>query len=161
MEESVKKYSDNPFLYEARNGVEYTYITYKELHEKSKQLAAGLIDIGVSFEDRIALQSEGIKSRIISVLAALHAGAICVPLSVKLESEGDISFRINHSETSVVIASDQQIAKIRPMKKSFNMVTKYILLDPEDNIEPDELLFDDILNRGKELLAQDPNFLNE
>ena len=161
LEESVKKYSDNPFLYEARNGVEYTYITYKELHEKSKQLAAGLIDIGVSFEDRIALMSEGKNSWIISELATLHAGAICVPLSVKLESEGDISFRINHSETSVIIASDQQIAKIRPMKKSFNMVTKYILLDPEDNIEPDELLFDDILNRGKELLAQDPNFLNE
>jgi long-chain acyl-CoA synthetase len=161
LEESVRKFRDNPFLYEARNGVGYSFITYKEVQEQSKQFAAGLIDLGVSFEDRIALMSEGKNNWIISELATLHAGAICVPLSVKLESEGDISFRINHSETSVVIASDQQIAKIRLMKKSLNNVKKYILLDHEDNIEPDELLFDDILIRGKELLAQDPNFLHE
>ncbi len=161
LEESVNKFRNKPFLYEARNGVDYTHLTFEEVQEKSKQLAAGLIDLGVNLEDRVALISEGKNNWIISELAILHAGGICVPLSVKLESEEDISFRINHSETSVVIASDQQIAKIRPMKKSFNLVTKYILLDPEDNPESDELLFDDILNRGKELLVKDLNYLQE
>ena len=161
LEESVNKYRDNPFLYEARSGVDYSHLTYEEVQEKSKQLAAGLIDLGVNLEDRVALISEGKNNWIISELAVLHAGAVCVPLSVKLDSEHDISFRINHSETSFVIASDQQIAKIRPMKKSFNLVTKYILIDPEDNIESDEVLLDDLLKRGKELLAQDPDFLND
>lgn len=161
LEESVNKFRDNPFLYEARTGVDYSHLTYEEVQHKSKQLAAGLIDLGVNLEDRVALISEGKNNWIISELAVLHAGAVCVPLSVKLDSEHDISFRINHSETSFVIASDQQIAKIRPMKKSFNLVTKYILIDPEDNIESDEVLLDDLLKRGKELLAQDPDFLND
>lgn len=159
--EAVEKFRDKPFLYEARNGVDYTHLTYGEVQEKSKQLAAGLIDLGVKFEDRVALISEGKNNWIISELAILQAGAICVPLSVKLETEEDISFRINHSETSVVIASDQQISKIRPMKESFKLVTKYILIDPEDNPESDELLFDSLLERGKELLTQNPNFLKD
>ena len=161
LEESVNKFRDNPFLYEARTGVDYSHLTYEEVQHKSKQIAAGLIDLGVNLEDRIALISEGKNNWIISELAILHAGAICVPLSVKLDTEHDICFRINHSETSIVIASDQQIAKIRPMKKSFNLVTKYILIDPEDSIESDEVLLDDLLKRGKELLAQDPDFLND
>ena len=161
LEESVNKFRDNPFLYEARTGVDYSHLTYEEVQHKSKQIAAGLIDLGVNLEDRVALISEGKNNWIISELAVLHAGAVCVPLSVKLDSEHDISFRINHSETSFVIASDQQIAKIRPMKKSFNLVTKYILIDPEDNIESDEVLLDDLLKKGKELLAQDPDFLND
>lgn len=161
LEESVNKFRGKSFLYEARYGVEYKHLTYEEVQEKSMQLAAGLIDLGVNSEDRIALLSEGKNNWILSELAILHAGAICVPLSVKLESEEDISFRINHSETTVVFASDQQIAKIRPMKKSFNLVKKYILLDPEENLENDEILFDDILNKGKNILAQDHNYLKD
>jgi long-chain acyl-CoA synthetase len=161
LEESVNNFRHNPFLFEARTGVDYSHLTYEEVQQKSEQLAAGLIDLGVNLEDRIALISEGKNNWIISELAILHAGAICVPLSVKLDTEHDISFRINHSETSIVIASDQQIAKIRPMKKSFNLVTKYILIDAEDNIESDEVLLDDLLKKGKELLDQDPDFLNE
>ena len=59
LEESVKKFRNKPFLYEARTGVDYSHLTYEEVQQKSEQLAAGLIDLGVNLEDRIALISEG------------------------------------------------------------------------------------------------------
>ena len=161
LNEAVEKFADRPFLFEARKGVDYTHLTYKDVQTKAHEFAAGLIALGVQPGDRVALISEGKNNWIIGELGVLHAGAICVPLSVKLDTEHDISFRLNHSESSVVIASDQQIAKIRPMKRAFETVKQYILIDPEDNIEEDEILFDSVLDNGKRLLNMNPKSLDE
>lgn len=161
LQEAVDNFGSNPFLYEARKGVDYTHLTYKEVQEKAKQFAAGLIELGVEAGDRVALISEGKNNWIIAELGVLHVGAICVPLSIKLETEHDLGFRLNHSESSIVIASDQQIAKIRPMKKAFETVKQYILIDPEDNLQDDEILIDTIIENGKKALAQTPDKLEK
>lgn len=161
LNESVDKFADSPFLYEAREGVKYTSLTYKELQTKVREFAAGLIALGVKQGDRVALISEGKNNWIIGELGVLHTGAICVPLSVKLDTEHDISFRINHSECSMIIASDQQIAKLRPMKKAFDTVTKYILIDPEENLQEDEILFDNVLEMGQNVIEASETILDK
>ncbi len=161
LNEAVEKYGDRPFLYEARTGVNYTSLTYKEVQEKAKLFAAGLIALGIRAGDRVALLSEGKNNWVIGELGVLHAGAICVPLSVKLETEHDIGFRVNHSECCVIMASDQQIAKIRPMKSAFATVKHYILLDPEEALQENELLFDTIIEEGETLISENPSILEE
>ncbi len=161
LNESVEKFGDRPYLYEARKGSEYTHLTYKEVQEKAKQFAAGLIALGIKAGDSVALISEGKNYWVIGELGILHAGAVCVPLSVKLNTEQELGFRINHSECVAVLASDQQIAKLRPMKHSFTHVKRYILLDPEEKLEADELQFESVLAEGKKLLKSDPAALQE
>ena len=161
LDEAVSKYGDRPFLYEAREGTNYTHLTYKEVQEKARRFAAGLIALGIGAGDRVALISEGKNNWVIGELGVLHAGAICVPLSVKLETEQDISFRINHSECCAIMASDQQIAKIRPMKGAFSTVKQYILLDPEERPEADEMLFDAVIGKGERLMSANPSVLEE
>lgn len=161
LNESVEKYADRPYLYEARTGTNYVSLTYKEVQEKSKQFAAGLISIGIEAGGRVALISEGKNNWVIGELGILHAGAISVPLSVKLETEQDLAFRINHSECVAVLASDQQIAKLRPMKKLFTTVKHYLLLDPEDQPEEDESGFDSIMEAGRTLMDTNPAALKE
>lgn len=161
LDESVKKFADRPYLYEARTGTNYTHLTYKEVQEKSMQFAAGLIALGIEAGDSVALISEGKNNWVIGELGILHAGAVCVPLSVKLQTEQELGFRINHSECVAVIASDQQIAKLRPMKQLFTTVKHYILLDPEEQLAQDELWFDTILEEGKKQMASNPAVLEE
>lgn len=161
LDEAVSKYGDRPFLYEAREGTNYTHLTYKEVQDKARRFAAGLIALGIGAGDRVALISEGKNNWVIGELGVLHAGAICVPLSVKLETEQDISFRINHSECCAIMASDQQIAKIRPMKGAFSTVKQYILLDPEERPEADEMLFDAVIGKGERLMSANPSVLEE
>ena len=160
LNEAVDKFSDSPFLYEAREGVNYTSLTYKEVQTKAREFAAGLIALGVKQGDRVALMSEGKNNWIVGELGVLHTGAICVPLSVKLDTEHDIAFRVNHSECSIIIASDQQISKIRPMKKAFETITKYILIDPENELQDDEILFDTVLDMGKNILQENNDLLD-
>ncbi|MEA4917353.1 AMP-dependent synthetase/ligase [Proteiniphilum sp.] len=161
LNESVEKYGDNPYLYEARKGTEYISLTYKQVQEQSRQFAAGLIALGIEAGDRIALISEGKNNWVIGELGILHAGAISVPLSVKLQTEQDLSFRINHSDCVAVLASDLQIEKLRPIKGSFTTVKHYILLDPEEHPEKDERSFESVMEAGKTLLESNPATLQE
>lgn len=160
-DEAVAKYGNNPYLYEARKGVDYTSMTYSEVHEKVRLFAAGLISMGLQPEDRVALISEGKNNWVIGELGILSAAATSVPLSVKLETEQDITFRINHSECCMVLASDQQIAKLRPLKDKLQTVKRYILLDPVDKLESDEIFFDEVVEAGREHLRENPNIVRE
>lgn len=161
LNESVKKYGDRPYLHESRKGFDYTSLTYKEVQELSKQFAAGLIALGIEAGDRIALISEGKNNWVIGELGILHAGAVSVPLSVKLQTEQDLAFRINHSECVAILASDLQIAKLRPMKAAFSTVKHYILLDPEVQPDNDEQSFERILEEGKKLIDSNLSSLQE
>ena len=153
LNESVEKYGENPYLYEARHGIKYTSLTYKEVKEQSVRFAAGLMAMGIDADERIALMSEGKNNWVIGELGVLHAGAVCVPLSVKLETEQDITFRINHSDSVMVLASDQQIKKLRTMKEKMPTVKKYIILDPDVDAEEDEIHFNSVLEMGDAFLS--------
>ncbi|MDD4570766.1 MAG: AMP-binding protein, partial [Tepidanaerobacteraceae bacterium] len=83
----------------------------------------------------------------------LHAGAVCVPLSVKLETEQDITFRINHSDSVMVLASNQQIKKLRPIKEKMPTVKRYILLDSDVEAEEGEVHIEKVLEQGDTLLS--------
>ncbi|WP_352421538.1 AMP-binding protein [Proteiniphilum sp.] len=161
LKEAVEKYGDRPYLYEARKGTQYTSISYKQVEERTLQFAAGLMALGIKAGDRIALISEGKNNWVIGELGILHAGAISVPLSVKLQTEQDLSFRINHSECVAILASDQQIAKLRLMKSLFTTVKHYVLMDPDDNPENDELSFESIIEDGKKFIDANPSALKE
>lgn len=155
LDESVEKYGSNPYLYEARNDIAYTALTFSEVKEQSVRFAAGLMALSIEAGERIALMSEGKNYWVIGELGVLHAGAVCVPLSVKLDTEQDITFRINHSDSVMVLASNQQIKKLRPIKGKMPTVKRYILLDPEVKAEDNEIHFENVLKLGDELLATD------
>src|SRR5690554_210579 len=161
LEESVSKYGDKPFLHEARYGEDYTSITYLDVQREAIRFAAGLIALGVEAGDRVALISEGKNNWVLGELGILHAGAVCVPLSVKLETEQDITFRVNHSDSVMVLASDQQIAKLRPMKGKFTTVKRFILLDRVETTGEDEIHFNDVLALGDALLKTDRKQVEE
>lgn len=153
LNESVEKYGENPYLYEARHGKEYTSLTYSEVKEQSIRFAAGLMAMGIGADERVALMSEGKNNWVIGELGVLHAGAVCVPLSVKLETEQDITFRINHSDCVMVLASDQQIKKFRSIKEKMPTVKRHILLDSDVATEEGEIYFDSVLEMGDEFLS--------
>ena len=161
LNETVEKYGENPYLYEALHNIEYTALTFREVKELAIRFAAGLMAMGVEGGERVALMSEGKSNWVIGELGVLHAGAVCVPLSVKLDTEQDITFRINHSDSVMVLASNQQIKKLRPLKGKMPTVKKYILLDAEVEAEEAEVHIEDVLKLGDALLERDRKRVEE
>jgi len=151
LENSTQRYANNPYILEKKTD-RYEALTYSETRDEAYKVAAGLLALGVSKGDRIALISESRTDWVISELGILHTGAICVPLSILLKEGSDLKFRLDHSESKYVIVSKQQIDKINPIKQDLKNLEKIILLDPKESYAQDEIYIGDIKKSGEDYL---------
>jgi len=151
--ESVDKYSKNIFLLEKKD-VQYKGMSYSEIKDLVFRFSAGLISLGLKKGDRVALLSEGRNYWVISELGVLFAGGVSVPLSVKLAEPNEIKFRLKHSGTKMVIASQNQASKIDVIKKGLKDLKNVILLDSKDNCDKDEITAEDVIKKGDEYLEK-------
>jgi len=110
--------------------------------------------LGVQRGDHIALLSEGRNAWIFGELAIFYAGAINVPLSIKLEESNDLLFRLQHSYTRYVMVSATQLPKIRKIKEQLPDVRHIIVFDNLAEYQEKELSINDIACMGDELLLQ-------
>lgn len=157
---SVEKYADNPFLWEKTKD-RFEPTTYRETKEQAHLLAAGLIKAGVKPGDRIALLSEGRNAWIIGELGILHAGAVNVPLSIKLEESNDLIFRLSHSEAKYIMVSGNQLKKVRAIASSLPAIRKIIVFDKQPSYEPLEMSLEELFEWGKEQLSKYPKSVEE
>ncbi len=151
LESSSDKYPDNPYLLEKKTD-KYEALTYKETKEEVYKVAAGLLALGVKKGDRLALISESRADWVISELGILHTGAINVPLSILLKEGADLKFRLDHSDTKMVIISGNNLEKITSIKKELKNLEKIIVLDPREHYEADEIYMGDVKKMGEEYL---------
>jgi long-chain acyl-CoA synthetase len=147
-EECTLKYPDNVCLWEKKTG-NYEALTYKQLKEQVYKFSAGLISAGLNKGDRVTLLAEGRNEWIIGELGLLYAGAVSVPLSVKLNGADEIFFRLQHSGSRMIIASSNQAKKIQPIKNKLAGLEKIILTDPPENYNEKGIFFYDIIKSGE------------
>lgn len=158
-ENSVRKYYNNAFLWQKTND-KFEALSFGETQKRVYQFSSGLISIGIEKGDRIALLSEGRNDWVISELGILYAGAVNVPLSVKL-NEQEIKFRIEHSDARMVIVSATQAKKLTQTIKSIASLEKIIILDDQDNLDSKFLTFSSILEKGQKCLAINPEVFEQ
>ena len=152
-EESVRLYPNNTFLLEKTKKV-FEPTTYTQVKEKVYNLGAGLQALGVKKGDNMALLSEGRNWWIIGELAMFYAGAINVPLSIKLEESNDLLFRLIHGDVKFVMVSGTQLKKIRLIKEQLPQVKKIIVFDEQDHYEENEMFIGDVVKMGEEYLKE-------
>lgn len=109
-ESSVEKYGKKTFLLEKRHHA-FQPTTYAETREQALEVGAGLASLGIRPKDKVAILAEGSNGWIISELGIFYAGAISVPLSVKLEESNDLLFRLRHAEVKALFVSKQQLPR--------------------------------------------------
>ena len=159
VEQYTAKYGNETFLREKVDGV-WKETSFNTTREEAHILAAGFMSMGLEKGDKVALISEGRNYWIFSELGILYAGAVNVPLSFKLESDTDLTFRINHSDARFVIASQTQIDKIRRVIDKCPKVEKVIVMDPIE-LKDGEIYIGDIRTAGEEYLKEHKDLLLE
>ncbi|MDC7234601.1 MAG: AMP-binding protein [Spirochaetales bacterium] len=101
--------------------------TFKDVDKESDLFARALIARGIKKEDKAAILSEGRRNWVISEFGILKAQCIAVPLSIKLLEE-EIPFRLNHSESAVVVVSENSLDKILNIHSSLDRKPLVIVL---------------------------------
>ena len=149
-EESVEKFESNVYLWEKPQD-KYEGTTYGETRKQVYEFAAGLSNLGVKKGDRLSLVSEGRNSWVIGELGILYAGAVNVPLSVKLTPE-EIKFRINHSGSKMVLISSIQNQKLKQVINECKTIEKIIHFDTQEEYTDKEIHFNEVRKIGREWL---------
>ena len=153
-EENVDKFANNTYMWEKRDG-EFRSTSYAEMREQVYQFAAGLITLGVKKGDRLTLMAEGRTWWVVAEMSMFYLSAIDVPISIQLNEPADLTFRIKHSESRMIIVSGSQLRKIEAIKKELPLVEKIILMDPKETYEKEEIYMGDVMEEGKKLLEED------
>ena len=157
-EESCEQYSSNVYLWEKPND-KYEGTTYGETKKQVYEFAAGLICMGIKKGDRLSLISEGRNSWVIGELGILYTGATNVPLSTKLNPE-EIKFRLNHSESRILLTSSIQSQKIKDIIRDCRFIEKIIHFDKQEEYEPNEIHFNEVRKIGREWLESPANMIH-
>ena len=151
-ESSVRQYPDNTFLLE-KTGKEFQPTTYCEVRKQVYRLGAGLQALGVKKGDTMALLCEGRNMWVIGELAMFYAGAINVPLSIKLEESNDLLFRLVHGDVKYIMVSATQLKKVRLIKDQLPEVKHIIVFDPLESYEEREISLEEVFRMGDDFLA--------
>lgn len=90
-------------------------LTYRQIHEAARRLAAGLIDLGVRKGDRVAIMLPNCPQALIAYYGALMAGAIVVQVN-PLYMPRELKHQISDSGSRVMIALDLTYPKVNQLE---------------------------------------------
>ena len=159
VEKYTSVYADKTFLREKVDG-KWTETSFRKTRNKGRILAAGFMSLGLQKGEKVAMISEGRNQWIFTELGILYAGAVNVPLSFKLESDQDLLFRINHSDSRFIVASQSQIAKVRRVIGRCPGIEKVIVMD-RIPLQENEIYLDEVREAGLKFAAAYPDQLEQ
>ncbi|MCQ2973730.1 MAG: AMP-binding protein [Bacteroidales bacterium] len=140
--------------------------TFSDVENLSSNLAISLINLGINRFDRIAIIAEGRSAWIISEYSILKAGAISVPLSVKLQPD-ELTFRIIHSEAKCIFISKNCVPKALAMAESLKDQDVNIIFLDNDSDSVDALakvfknvyLYNELINPSSDIIEKNKSTL--
>jgi len=156
-EESVEQFGNNIYMWE-KPADKYEGTTYSETKKQVYEFAAGLMCLGIKKGDRLSLLSEGRNSWVVGELGVLYTGAFNVPLSTKLNPD-EIRFRLNHSESRMILTSSIQALKLKEVIKECKTLEKIIHFDTQEEYAPNEIHFNEVRKIGREWLETPGNLV--
>jgi len=157
---AVLSYPNNALLWEKTRD-SYTPISYAETYKRVREIAGGLLSAGIRKNDKVVLLSEGRNDWIISELAVLFAGGVCVPVSIKIDEPGELKFRIEHSDSRFIIVSGRQLFKIDKLRNELSLLEKIIVIDNKEFSDSKFISLTDLIKLGIEFNQTYPYKLDE
>ena len=117
-------------------------LTYGQLDERVRRLAAGLRGLGLRREERVLLLMLDCNDWPVSFLGALYAGLVPVAVNTLLTAD-DYAYMLEHSRAQAALVSGALLPTLAAaMTKSDHEVTKVIVSRPAAPLRPDQIDFD-------------------
>lgn len=122
---------DSPALYQAYpDGRRETY-TFRQLDERSNQIARALADRGVERGDRVAVVLPQKPANPLTHLACWKLGAVSLPLSVLFGPDA-LQYRLNDSESRVIVADESILETVREIREDCPDLEHVVAVDADD-----------------------------
>ncbi|MFJ1971290.1 AMP-dependent synthetase/ligase [Streptomyces sp. NPDC087903] len=137
-------------------------LSWGQAAERVYAIAAGLIELGVGSEQRVALASSTRVEWILADLGILCAGAATTTVYPQTNAD-ESAFILADSDSRVLIAEDAaQVAKAREKRGELPDLTHVVVVDPV-GVETDDwvLTLAELEQRGAAYLEKNPDLIKE
>jgi long-chain acyl-CoA synthetase len=138
----------------------YTDVTFQDAAKRTKQLAGGLVALGVKRGEKVAIISPNSLEWALADYAILTLGAITVPIYPSLLTE-QVSYILQDSESVTVLCSDlEQFKKVALCKDKCPLLHSVIVIDAPKS-EKEYLTFTELVNKGEHYISGNPTYVLE
>ena len=141
-------------------GEAWESVTWKQAGDRVSRLAAGLLSLGLTSEQRVGIASGTRYEWILADLAVMCAAGATTTVYPTTNAE-DTAYIVGDSECQVVFAEDdEQVAKLTEQKSLIPTVKKVVVFDGAT--DGDWLIsLDDLEKLGEAYLAEHPGIIEE
>jgi len=141
-------------------GEDWESVTWAQTDARVRQIAAGLVALGIEPEQRVAIASSTRYEWVVADLAVMLAGAATTAI-YPTTSQSDVTYIMADSQSRIVFAEDDaQIAKLRANRSSLPDVAKVVTFD--GTTDGDWVIsLADLEELGAARLAQEPSVVDD
>ncbi|HEX8646450.1 MAG TPA: long-chain fatty acid--CoA ligase [Thermoleophilaceae bacterium] len=145
---AVQKHSGNVAQMH-KSGDEWATTTFEELGTISREIALGLLDLGLEARDRVAILSHSRPEWTWANFGTITAGATSVSV-YQTNSPEEVRYVLDHSDSVAVFAEDEeQLAKIREVRDSLPGLRHVIAFEPGQDSGGGVISLDELRERGR------------
>lgn len=158
----VSRWPDRPALRYA-DGDGWRSITWASYGEAVRQVAAGLVALGIGSGDRVGILSGNEPRWHMADVGIMAAGGISVP-AYPTGTASQLAHVLGHSASRACFVGDRdQLAKLLLARSRLADLERIITLgEPPDGLDDEVLLtFDDLRSLGRQRLDQQPGTVDE
>ena len=138
----------------------WSSVTWQQVDDRVRLIAAGLIALGIAPEDRVALASSTRYEWVLVDFAVMCAGAATTTVYPTTNAH-DVAFIVANSGSRIVVAEDRtQVDKLIAHRAELPDVHKVVIFDGEGDGDW-VITLDELEALGKQLLAESPDAVDE
>ncbi|AYY14086.1 long-chain fatty acid--CoA ligase [Actinobacteria bacterium YIM 96077] len=146
--------------YRYPDGVGWSSLTWRQTKDRVWRLAAGLLSVGVEFEQRVAIAASTRVEWILADLAINCIGAATTTVYPSTNPE-DVEHILSDSNARVVFAEDdEQVKKVLEQRSQLPDLVKIVVMDGTGDGDV-VISLDELEQRGGERLEQEPTAVDD
>src|SRR5918992_1531473 len=132
-----------------RSGDDWVEVTYQELGDIVREVALGLVDLGIQPGDKVSILAHTRAEWSQACFGILTAGGILVTI-YQTNSPAECQYVLEHSDSSAIFVEDgEQLQKIREIEDRCPDLKHIVVMEPGDADLGDAVSLDDLRERGR------------
>ena len=145
---AAEKFADAPAI-RHKVGDEWKDIPYSQLGDTVREVALGLIDLGLQPGDKISILAHTRPEWSYACFGILTAGATLVTI-YQTNSPEECQYVLSHSDSRAIFVEDaEQLAKVREIEERCPELQHVIVMEPGDADLGDAITLDALRERGR------------
>jgi long-chain acyl-CoA synthetase len=145
---AAEQYSEQPAL-RHKVGEEWVDVSFEELGRTVREVALGLVDLGIQPHDKVSILSHTRPEWTHACFGILTAGATLVTV-YQTNSPEECHYVLHHSDSRAIFVEDEeQLAKIRQVEDELHELGHVIVMEPGDADLGSAISLEELRERGR------------